>query len=65
MAKKVEGVVLDELPKEVEAQVEKGEVVKVSYRVFDKRANLVAQVNSEDEARTEAAKFGGFYNLVK
>lgn len=35
------------------------------YRVFDKRANLVAQVNSLEEAEDELSRFvGGFIKMI-
>jgi hypothetical protein len=38
---------------------------EVLYRVFDKRANLVSQTDNEEDARTVAVMFEGFYKVVE
>lgn len=50
---------------EILETVETAPVKSRPYRVFDKRANLVAQVNSLEEAEDELSRFpGGFVKMI-
>ena len=52
----------------VELEVEEAPVITKSgrpYRVFNSRADLIAQVNSLEEAEGELSRFpGGFYRMI-